>query len=551
MTGGEAVAATLEALGVNHVFGIVSVHNLPVYDAIARRGNVTAVTVRHEQGAAHAADGFARATGGLGVAITSTGPGAANAMGGLFEAAFASSPVLMITGQIESTYLGKGRGALPEAERQLDMLRAVTRSAVTVRRPADIPRTVAEAALDALTGRPQPVAVEIPIDLQYAEADVDIPAPTTLVPPRAVPDAAAVTRAAEALYAAERPLLWAGGGVLRAGAEGALLALAEHLQAPVLTSLSGRGAIPEDHPLAVGAMPTAGPIAAVISEADVVLAVGTRFQGGDTRNWQLEIPGTLVHVDADPGVVDRNYRAAVPVIGDALPALEGIAEELGGGAGCDAAFLQRAQAAAEAARTAARDLIGADHAAVMDAIRELAPRDANLVRDATVPAYLWGDRLLPVLEPRTSMRPASAAIGPGLPLGVGAALGSGRPTVVIHGDGGIMLTLAELATAAEHNAPLTVCVFNDGGYGVLRAIQASRFEGRQTGVDLLTPDFVAVATAMGVTAERVEGVEQFRAAFGRAMETTGPSLLDIDMAALAPMGMFGRPRPAAGASGGA
>jgi len=236
------------------------------------------------------------------------------------------------------------------------------------------------------------------------------------------------------------------------------------------------------------------------------------------------------------------------VVGDALPALEGITKELGDGAACDAGFLDRATAAASSARTAARDLIGVDHAAVMDAIRELAPRDANLVRDATVPAYLWGDRLLPVLEPRTSMRPASAAIGPGLPLGVGAALGSGRRTVVIHGDGGLMLTIAELATAAQYDAPLTVCVFNDGGYGVLRAIQASRFEGRQTGVDLLTPDFVAVATAMGVTAERVAGVDRFRDAFGRAMAAPGPVLLDIDMAALAPMGMFGPPRKTTGST---
>jgi acetolactate synthase-1/2/3 large subunit len=166
VTGGDLVAAALEALGVEHVFGIVSVHNLPIYDAIRRRGLIKAINSRHEQGAVHAADGYARSTGQLGVAITSTGPGAANAVPGLYEAAFSSSPVLMITGQVETRFYGKGRGVLHEAERQLPMLRSVTRRTESVARAQDIPGAIMIAAADALTGRPQPVAVEIPIDLQ-------------------------------------------------------------------------------------------------------------------------------------------------------------------------------------------------------------------------------------------------------------------------------------------------------------------------------------------------------------------------------------------------
>ncbi|HMG63739.1 MAG TPA: thiamine pyrophosphate-binding protein, partial [Streptosporangiaceae bacterium] len=167
VTGGDLVAEALEALGVEHVFGIVSVHNLPIYDAIRRRGRITTINSRHEQGAVHAADGYARSTGRLGVAITSTGPGAANAVPGLYEAAFSSSPVLMITGQVETRFYGKGRGVLHEAEQQLPMLRSVTRRTESVRRAQDIPELIMLAAADALTGRPQPVAVEIPIDLQY------------------------------------------------------------------------------------------------------------------------------------------------------------------------------------------------------------------------------------------------------------------------------------------------------------------------------------------------------------------------------------------------
>src|SRR5439155_13233903 len=194
MTGGEAVAATLEALGVAHVFGIVSVHNIPIYDVIATRGAITTVSVRHEQAAVHAADGYARATGRLGVAIASTGPGTANAMGGLFEASFASSPVLLITGQVESRYYGQGRGFLHEAENQTDMLRSVTRRTESVRSTEEIPDALARVARDCLTGRRRPGAVEIPVDLQYRVAEVTIPdglAAAALQPDEAALDEAA------------------------------------------------------------------------------------------------------------------------------------------------------------------------------------------------------------------------------------------------------------------------------------------------------------------------------------------------------------------------
>ncbi len=540
MTGGEAVAQTLRALGVRHVFGIVSVHNIPIYDAIARMGGITPVAVRHEQGAAHAADGYARATGRLGVAITSTGPGAANAMSGLYEAAFASSPVLMITGQIESRYYGKGKGFLHEAERQLDMLRTVSRRADSVRLAADIPSTIVRLATDAMTGRPQPVAVEIPIDLQYATVDVTIPDSISSWR-RITPDASALEAAAAALAGAERPIVWAGGGVISSGSSAELRALAERLSAPVLTSVHGRGAIPEDHDLCLGATVGHTVVADLVAEADVVLAVGTRFAAGETKQWTLAIPGTLVHVDADPGVIGRNYPPAVAVVGDAKLALAGLLESIQSSK-ADPAFADRARAARDHARAQNRKLIGSDYEAVMDAIRAELDRDANIVRDATVPAYLWADRLLPVYEPRTSMHPTSAAIGPGLPLAIGAAIGSERQTVLIAGDGGFMLSLGELATAVQYDVPLCVCLFNDGGYGVLRAIQAGTFDGRTTGVDLATPDFAAVARAMGMQGQSVKGVEEFREAFAKAIASNGPSLLDIDMDALAPMGALGRPR---------
>ena len=528
--GGDVVAEILSRAGVTHVFGVTSVHNLPIYDAIDRTPGMQMVRTRHEQGATHAADAFARATGGLGVVLTSTGPGAANAVAGLYEAQYGSSPVLMITGQIETRFLGKGKGFLHEAERQVDMLRSVTRRAESVRRVEDIGPLLDLVIRDIRSGRPQPGAIEIPIDLQYAPTDA--PLPPLVEPHRQAPDAALLERAAGLLSGAARPLIWAGGGVISADASAELTALAERLDAPVFTSVEGRGAIPEDHPLALGARTERAAMAPIVAGADVVLAVGTRFQNYATKVWQLQIPGTLIHLDADPGVIGRNYPAAVPLLGDARVGLEAL---LGLVAEREPDEAYRAECAAAVEADLAQSLIdnGPDHTALAAHLRDLLPRDAMIVRDNTVPAYLWGNRTFPIYEPRTSIRPSSLAIGPGVSLAIGAAFGSGRRTVVIQGDGGLMLSVGELATIAEYDLPIVVCVFNDKGYGVLRAIEPVMLD-RHVGVDLHTPDFAALAQAMGMPGESVVGLDAFGPAFRRALDRPGPTLLDIDLSAMAP-----------------
>jgi acetolactate synthase-1/2/3 large subunit len=534
MTGGEAVVAGLRALGVEHVFAIVSVHNLPTLDAIARDPDMTLVPARHEQGAVHAADGYARATGRLGVAITSTGPGAANAVGGLFEAHFASSPVLMITGQVETPWVGRGRGALHEADQQIEMLRAVTRRAESVSHHGEITATVVRCGLDALTGRPRPTAVEIPIDLQYHRGEVDVP---SVDRHREPPADLALERAVELLAGAERPLMWAGGGVITADAALPFTALAEQLGAPALTSAHGRGAIPEDHPLALGATFDQATMDPMIAGADVVLAVGTRFQMTGNIERAMTIPGRLVHSDVDPTVIGRNHRADVALVGDARLTLEALGARLAERrtAPADPAWADQGRAARAAVEAEIRDAMGHDLEKLMDGMRAALPRDAIVVKDSTIAAYVWANRLLSTYEPRTTIRPSSAAIGPGVPLAIGAALGTGRRTVVIQGDGGLMLSLGELATAVQQRLPIVVCVFNDRGYGILRWLQDVLLDGRRTGVDLTTPDFVAMARAMGMDAEPVDSIEAFEDVFGRACKADGPWLLDIDLTRFTPM----------------
>ena len=314
------------------------------------------------------------------------------------------------------------------------------------------------------------------------------------------------------------------------------MALAERLRAPVVTTIEGRGSIPEDHPLCLGALTTSPPVEDIVSSADLVLAVGTRFQGSSTRNWRLSFGGTLAHLDADPAVIGRNYPTALPVVGDARVGLELLLGAVGR-VSTDPGHAEKARSAGEAARKDARARLGADHCQIMDAIRRHAPRESVIVRDATVPAYVWGDRLLPILAPRTSIRPASAAIGPGLPLALGAATGSGRPAVLIAGDGGFMLHAGELVTAAQHDLPVVICLFNDRGYGVLRDIEARQFDGRNFGVDLTTPDFPALAMSMGVQATRVAGPAEFESRFREAVASGQPALLDIDLLALSPLSL--------------
>ena len=534
-TGGDAVVAALEALGVEHVFGIVSVHNLPIVDAIERAETLRFVPVRHEQAAVHCADGYARASGRLGVALTSTGPGAANAMGALHEAYHASSRVLMLTGQSETRWLGKGRGTIHEAERQLDMLRTATRRSDRVEHRADVYETVVAVARDVLSGRPRPGAVEIPIDIQFAPGEIGSVA--VREPVRAAPDANAVGRAAEMLASADRPLLLAGGGVVSSGAAGPLVRLAELLGAPVLTSVEGRGSIPEDHPLALGANGDVARLDAVIAAADVVLAVGTRFQLGSNLLMGLSIPGALIHLDADPGSIDRFHPVDLGIRGDAGLGLEallaGLAERATNGA--DPEFVEAAREARRAVDADGEAAMGADMRRVMATIRRSIARDDIIVKDSTVPAIVWANRHLEVYEPRTSLRPVSAAIGPALPLAIGASLATGRRTVVIQGDGGFMLNLGELATAVQEGVPVITCVFNDGGYGILRFLQDMMFEGRRTAVDLHTPDFAMLAQSMAMPAWSAASAEEFEKAFTAAVESAGPSLIDVDITGFEPM----------------
>lgn len=532
-TGGDAVCAALEALGVRVIFGIPSQQNLGLYDALARRGRIRMVGARHEAGAVHAADGYARATGELGVAIVSTGPGTANTMNGLYEAGFASSPVLLITTQVDRVHLGRGRGFIHDADNQLAMLRSVTRRSECVMHGHRITDTILSVAADIRTGRPQPGAVEIPTDLLTAAvAEVR---PVVAEPFRIPPDEALLDRAAALLNGAKRPLLWVGGGCVTADAAPEVRALAAKLGAPVVSSLNGRGVVSTDDPLFIGSQTHYAAFRELLEQADAVLAVGTRFQAVATWFWSLPMPPRLIHIDVDATVLQRNYPAEIGILGDAKLSIASLDSRLGEGT-VDPEYRAvatrvRADLAAETEQS-----IGDDHAGICDAIDRLAPQDRNIVCDATMTGTTWGNMRMPARRPRHFTYATSLSIGLALPLGLGAAVGSGRRTIALHGDGGVMLNVAELATAVETNAPLTVLVFNNQGYGVLKYLQTMTGTPH-VAVDLHTPDFVGLGEAMGMRSRRVDTVAGFEEAFAEAMRSDGPNLIEIDITDMTPLKM--------------
>ncbi|WP_406423937.1 thiamine pyrophosphate-binding protein [Streptomyces sp. NBC_00873] len=523
--GGDLLVAVLRELGIDTVFGIVSVHNLPLVEAVDRE--LRFVPVRHEASAVNAADAYGRARGTLGCALTSTGTGAGNAAGSLIESLSAGSSVLHITGQVESEFLGSGRGFIHETKDQLGMLTAVSAYTASVPDAEQAGRILREAAHATLTAPGGPASVEWPIDLQYATQTDE---PTELSAPAVPTPAENEAAAAGALLAsAHRPLIWAGGGAVTA--RGELARLLEATGAGLLTSNSGRGAVPEDHEQVIGNFATTPTVRALLADADVLLTIGTHFRSNETADYTLKLPGAHIQVDIDEAALGRVYPATHALHGDAAATLTGL---LAHARPAESGWTDRVAAVRTEVRAALHDSIG-PQAAICDAIRAALPREAVVARDVTIPSSSWGNRLLEMYGPRDNVFPRGGGIGQGLGMGIGAALARpDAPTVVIAGDGGLAVHLGELLTLAQERPRLTLIVFNDGGYGVLRNMQ-DRYSERRSGVDLVTPDFELLARACGLPYLRIAAEEHAGPVLDEAVASGGPTLVEVDLTALGPM----------------
>jgi acetolactate synthase I/II/III large subunit len=530
ITVGEAVAAFLERCGVSTAFGVISIHNMPILDAFARRNSVRFVPSRGEAGAVNMADAYARVSGGLGVAITSTGTGAGNAAGAMVEAQTAGTPLLHLTGQIEVPYLDRQWAYIHEAVDQLTMLSAVSKRAFRVWSPETALATLKEAVRTALTAPAGPVSVEIPIDVQ--ETLIDRPADLDPLPvPVAVPTAAAVDRLAAGLTGVKRPLLWLGGGAR--GAAQAVRRLVE-LGFGVVSSVQGRGILPEDHPASLGAFNASPDVEKFYATCDAMLVVGSRLRGNETLKYVLKLPRPLYRIDANPEADGRSYASDLFVAGDAALTLDGLADRLKGRLRVDPGFAADLRATRTAAEQALKRAIK-PYDALVAALEEVRPHDAIWVRDVTVSNSTWGNRCLRLAGPRDGVHALGGGIGMGAAMAVGAALAAGgRKVIALSGDGGLQLNLGELATAVQEKADLVLLVMNDRGYGVIRNIQDARFGGRRHYVDLHTPDFATLCKALGLRHLRLDDVGKSAAVLRTALAEPGPTFVEVDMTAIGP-----------------
>jgi acetolactate synthase I/II/III large subunit len=491
--GGHVVVECLEALGADTVFGLPGIHALAIWDGL-RESRLRYLGFRTELNAGFAADGYARASGKPAPLLLSTGPGALNSLTALMEAASAHVPVVAVASQIPRELIGRGRGYLHELRDQRASFAPLVKWTGRAERAAELPDVLAEAWRQALTPPSGPVFVEIPVDVLTGEADVepldelDWEAAASTVP--------GVEEAVRVIAAAERPVLWAGGGVSRSGAWPELAALAERVQAPVATSYMGKGTFPEDHALAAGSAADEVAFKELVETADVLVCIGTELGAETTGQYSLRPGGQIVQIDAAAERIGATYPA-LGLVGDAKTVL---------GALLDRLPVRQPDGRAERVAAEVRERIGRGldeqghelERGLLATIREALPRDAVHAWDMTILAY-WAGAHFPALAPRRFLYPlGSGTLGYAWPAALGAkAALPDTPVLAIAGDGGFLYNVAELASARQNSLGAKLLLVDDGGYGILREYQRDSF-GETFAVDLVQPDFVALAEAFGV-----------------------------------------------------
>ena len=524
--GADLVWRALEHAGADVAFGYPGGACLPLYDALPDHPRVHHVLVRHEQGAAHMADGYARATGRVGVCIATSGPGATNLVTGLACAYMDSVAMVAITGQVSTAIMG--RDAFQETD-VLGMVGSVTKHSYLVERVEDIEPTIHRAFDVARAGRPGPVLVDIPKDIQLGTTAARS-RPTAPAASPAGADPSELDRAAALLASAQRPLIIAGHGVRLARAHGELLALAERLDIPVVTTLLGIGALPEDHRLAGGMLGMHGSANAnrMVNEADVILGVGLRFDDRVTGKISAFAPkAKIIHADLDETQIGKNVPTAVGIVADAGAVLFALAARLDRMSRPE--WSGRLAAARARPRLAAyEDRVELPPRLVVRAIRETANDDAYFVADVGQ-HQMWAAQHLRLTYPDRFLTSGGlGAMGYALPAAIGAQMGRPVSEVwAIAGDGGAQMTIQELGTAVQEQTPVKLAILNNGYLGMVRQWQQLFHDGRISQTPISSPDYVKLADAYGVLGLCVERRADLGPSLARAKAHRGPVVLDI------------------------
>jgi acetolactate synthase I/II/III large subunit len=519
MTGGRALVEMLTRHGVETLFALPGVQNDALFVALYDAGEqIRVIHPRHEQAAAYMAFGYARASGRPGAFAVVPGPGLLNTTAALATAYATNTPILCLSGQIPSTLIGRGFGLLHEIPDQLAILRGLTKWAERVNHPSETGKLVNEAFRQLGDGRPRPVALEMPLDIMALDSEVALPA-IDMAPPPPVPDAELIDQAAALLAAAKQPMIYVGSGAMMAGAE--VLALAERLQAPVVTYTGGKGIVSDRHYLAQNLL--AGH--QLWPTADVVLAVGTRFNQPQTR-WGLDGDIKVIRIDIDPVEITRIARPAIGIVADAKEALAALNAALAAGGERPS---RRDEFDGLKAKTMARlqETLG-PQCEYLAAIRAELPDDGIYVEDLTQVGYV-GRLAFPVYQPRTYIHSGyQGTLGFSYATALGAKVACpDRPVVSVSGDGGFMYNVQELATAALHGIDVVAIVFADGAYGNVRRMQKNDYGNKLIAVDLLNPNFPKMADSYGIAGVRAMSPAELRRELAAALKRRGPSLIEV------------------------
>ena len=538
MNGGQAIVRTLKQYGVDTVFGLPGVQLDPIFDAFYdERESISVLHTRHEQAAAYMAFGYAQSTGKVGVCLVVPGPGLLNTTAARSTAYAVNAPVLCLSGQIPANSIDKGFGLLHEIPNPLDMIRSVTKWAARIDHPSDVPSLMREAFKQLRTNRPRPVELEMAMDIMNSRGEVELLAPPASYP-SPDPDPELIEKAARLLAKAINPMIFVGGGIF--GSEEELLRLAETLQAPVVMSSSGRGAVSDRNYLAHTIVSGRD----MVSGADVVLAVGTRFFYPQ-RVWGINSsPVKIVRVDIDPEEIARYSEPAVGIVSDAKKALGQLIRRIEHHTGPRKS--REAELTAAKERAAEVLLQFQPQASFARVIREELPEDGILVNEMTQVGY-FANVGFPFYKPRTFITPGyQGTLGFGFATALGVQVGNpDRKVISINGDGGFMYNVQELSTAVQHKIPVVTIVFNDDAFGNVKRYQREKFDGRMIACDLSNPDFMKLADSFGVAGLRAKTPEDLRVAIREGFDSNHPTVIEVpvgEMPSIWPF-MFSRPLP--------
>jgi acetolactate synthase-1/2/3 large subunit len=520
MKGGDILIECLKAQGVRCIFGMPGAQNIQIYDSLLRcgAGAIDHYLARHEYAATQMADGYARSTGEVGVALTVPGPGASNASTGILEAFTDCVPVLLITGQSDSRFYKKDPSKMFHGLDQVSFFGSITKYCAIAERVEDIPTVVGNAFRAMRTGRPGPAVLEFPMDVVTGASDVIIPSRVHR-PMRVPPDAADVRSAAETLKRSEMPILFVGSAIIHSDACEVLRRLAEKLNAPVVVTRCAKGALREDHPLAL--QNSNGFLARQAMQlADCTLAIGPRFTSLDTRNWSLELPRPLVQIDEDAEEIGREYPCDIGIVGDLKLTLQALIEEVHEGKGTWRSSLGRLRE-----RFAMQPRLP-----LLPEIREVLPADGILSVDVHAIGYASFAEF-PVPQPRTFLYPCiGVALGYAFPAALGARIAyPDKPVVCFSGDGGFMMGASEMATAMKYGINVVTVVVNDGALSSVKGSQQKDCDGRTVDTDLVNPDFVQFAESFGAYAARVEDLSNFKSILQDALAADRPAVIEVPM----------------------